>query len=327
MTLFDAYLFVDWSAENQPTGDTERTDAIWVGECVRGKQQKEQYHPTRSRCLKALRLRLHQLSKRGLRVLVGFDFPYGYPSGFAAALSLGGGAARWEKIWSHLSSLIEDDTENASNRWCVASTLNKALMKGARPVGPFWGCPGAVATPTLKPGKHKWGLKSKYQTRSGRWLREWRHAELYEKKEKRRKHARSTVQPVWKLHTPGSVGSQALLGIPRVAHLRYDHVLAPFSKVWPFETGFGPEPSPSNGPFVLHAEIWPVLFQNDANALLATDPELKIRDRAQVRAMCAWADRTDTAGQLGAFFDRPKRLSASKVKDCVEEEGWILGLP
>jgi hypothetical protein len=135
------------------------------------------------------------------------------------------------------------------------------------------------------------------------------------------------VQSVWKLDTPGSVGSQALVGIPRVAQLRYDHVLAPFSKVWPFETGFGPAPSPSADPFILHAEIWPVLFNSDAKKLLAADLELKILDRAQVRTLCAWAERTDAAGQLGTFFDRPPGLSDPAVQDCIEEEGWILGLP
>jgi hypothetical protein len=32
-------------------------------------------------------------------------------------------------------------------------------------------------------------------------------------------------------------------------------------------------------------------------------------------------------GDLGRFFDKPKGLSDLEVKDCVEEEGWILGLP
>jgi hypothetical protein len=35
----------------------------------------------------------------------------------------------------------------------------------------------------------------------------------------------------------------------------------------------------------------------------------------------------DAAGQLGAFFDRPRGLSDSMTNDCGEEEGWILGLP
>jgi hypothetical protein len=124
MTLFDAYLFVDWSAENEPTGDKERKDAIWVGEHVRGGRQKEQYHPTRSRCLEALRLRLHDLSKQGLRVLLGFDFPYGYPRGLAAALGLGGGAVPWEKIWSHLSSSSKTTkrTRAIAGAWRLRST-------------------------------------------------------------------------------------------------------------------------------------------------------------------------------------------------------------
>jgi hypothetical protein len=61
-------------------------------------------------------------------------------------------------------------------------------------------------------------------------------------------------------------------------------------------------------------------------AQLAADPKLQILDQAQVRALCVWAERTDAAGQLGQFFDRPNHMGDPEVKACVEEEGWILGL-
>lgn len=104
-------------------------------------------------------------------------------------------------------------------------------------------------------------------------------------------------------------------------------MLARFSKVWPFETGFSPAPCSTTGPCVLHAEIWPVLFTGEVKAQRAADPKLEIHDQAQVRALCAWAERTDAAGDLGRFFDKPEGLSDSALKGCVEEEGWILGLP
>ncbi|WP_437957221.1 hypothetical protein WME76_38805 [Sorangium sp. So ce119] len=321
MTLFDAYFFVDWSASNEPTRLKPEKHAIWLGELVRGSSRAERYHRTRSSCVDDLLGRLRVLTADGLRVLVGFDFAYGYPRGFAAALGLPTGAAPWVATWSLLTSKLTDGARNQNNRWHVAAELNRALMPASGPVGPFWGCPPGAATATLKPGKQAGKLSFPFLSRSGRQLQEWRHAEA------RARSKNPSVQSTWKLFTSGNVGSQALVGIPRVARLRHDAVLAPFSKVWPFETGFAPTPSPATGPFVLHAEIWPVLFKAEVTARRAADPKLEILDQAQVRALCVWAERTDAAGQLGAFFDRPRGMPDSAVQDCVEEEGWILGLP
>ena len=317
MTLFDAYFFVDWSASSKPTRLEPKKDTIWLGELVRGSAPAERYHRTRSACVHDLVARLRVLTAQGLRVLVGFDFPYGYPRGLAAALGLPAGAAPWAATWSLLASKLTDGASNENNRWHVAAELNRALMPAAGPIGPFWGCAAGAATATLKPSKEEGKLSFPFLSRSGQQLQEWRHAE---------NRASSSVQSAWKLFTSGSVGSQALVGIPCVAKIRHDTRLAPFSQVWPFETGFVPTLSPATGPFVLHAEIWPVLFNSEVTAQRAADPKLEILDQAQVRALCAWAERTDTAGQLGAFFDRPKGMSDPVVQDCIEEEGWILGL-
>ena len=61
------------------------------------------------------------------------------------------------------------------------------------------------------------------------------------------------VQSVWKLYGAGSIGSQALLGIPRVASLRDDPALAEVSAVWPFE--------PTDAARIAHVEIWPELVK------------------------------------------------------------------
>ncbi|KYG09085.1 hypothetical protein BE21_20030 [Sorangium cellulosum] len=321
MTLFDAYFFVDWSASNKPTRLKPKKDTIWLGELVRGSALAERYHRTRSACVDDLLGRLRALTADGLRVLVGFDFAYGYPRGLAEALGLPSSVAPWARTWELLASRIADGANNESNRWRVASELNRALMPAARLVGPFWGCPLGAATATLKASKREGELAFPFLSRSGRSLPEWRHAEA------RARSKNPSVQSTWKLFTSGSVGSQALVGIPRVARIRHDAVLAPFSKVWPFETGFGPAPGPATGPFVLHAEVWPVLFGTEVEAQIAADRELDILDQAQVRALCAWAERTDAAGELGRFFDRPADLPDPVVQDCVDEEGWILGLP
>ena len=69
-----------------------------------------------------------------------------------------------------------------------------------------------------------------------------------------------------------------------------------------------------------------MLIEDEVTAQRTADPKLKIHDQAQVRAMRV-GRATDAAGDLGTFFDKPKGLSDSAMKDCVEEEGWILGLP
>lgn len=122
----------------------------------------------------------------------------------------------------------------------------------------------------------------------------------------------------------GSVGSQALVGIPYVYKLSRHPLLAGVSRVWPFETGFTPEPIPSHGPFILHAEIWPGVVDQRVREFTAQNPEM-IRDQVQVRAMCEWAAECDSKGMLGQYFDVPKGLNPEQIRQCTEEEGWVLG--
>jgi hypothetical protein len=127
---------------------------------------------------------------------------------------------------------------------------------------------------------------------------------------------------VWQLLGTGSVGGQALAGIPYVSRLRHAPGLDAVSRVWPFETGFTEEPVGVTGPAVVHAEIWPSL----ANPYLRSGDSPK--DRAQVLAMLRWICWLDTRSELPALFN--PRLgtdtSAEDVRACVEEEGWILGV-
>ncbi|WP_437997957.1 hypothetical protein WMF26_46405 [Sorangium sp. So ce185] len=251
MTLFDTYFFVDWSASNKPTRLKPKKDTIWLGELVRGSALAERYHRTRSACVDDLLGRLRALTADGLRVLVGFDFAYGYPRGLAEALGLPSSVAPWARTWELLASRIADGANNESNRWRVASELNRALMPAARLVGPFWGCPPGAATATLKASKREGELAFPFLSRSGRSLPEWRHAEA------RARSKNPSVQSTWKLFTSGSVGSQALVGIPRVARIRHDAVLAPFSKVWPFENLTTSGASPRRAPLRRYSsEIW-----------------------------------------------------------------------
>jgi hypothetical protein len=132
------------------------------------------------------------------------------------------------------------------------------------------------------------------------------------------------VQETWKLFGAGSVGSQALVGIPRLYHLRQHEALRQHSQVWPFETNFTATPSPKQEPFILHAEIWPGVVNQETQWLMESDPDL-IKDQAQVMAMCMWASELDGKGKLGPLFDRPTGLSDNEIQICVEQVGWILG--
>jgi hypothetical protein len=128
---------------------------------------------------------------------------------------------------------------------------------------------------------------------------------------------RRGIQEVWKVCYPASVGGQILTGIPLLEKIRFAPDLSLISLVWPFETGFTPEPMPPSGPFILHAEIWPgILDQLDTTG---------IRNQAQVRELAGLLRQLDESGRLGELFDRPRGLTDEEVRSAVEEESWILG--
>lgn len=85
--IFDQYIIVDWSASNRPRVGK---DSVWI--CVLGAdgQLSTDNPPTRGKAEVIVRDALRHFVADGERVLVGFDFPYGYPAGFAAALGLTG---------------------------------------------------------------------------------------------------------------------------------------------------------------------------------------------------------------------------------------------
>lgn len=312
MRLFDAYVFVDWSAANGLTSLKPKADAIWVGKYVPSQHPTPHTRYCRSRAAAALLIRdllITYCQKEHFRVLLGFDFPYGYPSGLAAALGLQHlYTARWKAIWCLLRTNITNTINNRNNRFQVASCLN-AQMGGKG--GPFWGCPGNQATRHLLVKSPQFPFLSSNGVSLSR-LR------IVEKRIK-------GVQETWKLYGAGSVGSQALVGIPYVYQLWDDPQLKHFSLVWPFETGFTSTPAPSQGPFVLHGEIWPGIVSNEVNSLIQHNTSL-IRDKAQVIAMCQWAASNDANGTLGSFFAAPHGLCPTQLQMCVAEEGWILGV-
>jgi len=308
-SLFDAFIFVDWSAASTPKPERPSPDAVWVGQLAprRGIQQ-ETYHRTRESGVAHVASALEDHVQRGARVLVGFDFPYGYPSGFSANLPRPNTMAPWRVVWSTLVERVQDTAGNTNNRFGAASELNVQVGGGLS--GPFWGHPVGKSYENLEPRSPRFPVKST----SGQLLQRLRLVES----------RLAGTQEAWKLFGNGSVGSQALLGIPRVHRMRHAAGLDQVSRVWPFETGFTSCPVPFEGPFVLHVEIWPGVIEEAVRRLTTTDTTL-IRDRAQVRAMCEWAAELDAKGMLGSYFDAPTGLTEQQVATCVAEEGWVLG--
>lgn len=314
MPLFDAYAMVDWSAANAPR---RGADSIWIATARGGARGRRLglttlNPPTREEAGSILRELLLGLSLEGRRVLVGWDFAFGTAEGFAHAL----GAARerppWRFLWNALAGLVEDRSDNRNNRFEVAATLNARVLVSPEKPGPFWGCPASRQTPFLRARRKAHGPAYPYPCRGGSQLEEFRVTE------RRLRERGGWVHPVWKLYTAGAVGSQTLLGIPRVLALRDDATLAPWSRVWPFETGFVRAVTPRRGPFIVHAEVWPGLVECD------TEDE-RVKDEVQVTALVTHLAGLDERGLLGALFLPEELLAPDEAEPVLREEGWILG--
>ena len=306
--LFDVYMAVDWSARNVPGPANPTRDALWIGErraaaIDDSTANGETYWRTRRECLAHIRARLIHRLEAGRRVFLGFDFPYGYPAGYAAALGMSGEGSRWRQVWNELRRLVRDGEDNRNNRFVVAAHLNARC--GGHTPGPLWGCPVNGALPTLLPTSPRYP----YTVQPGLALQRLRWAD---------RRVRG-VQPVWKLYGNGSVGGQTIVGLPALCRLRDDPALASVSRVWPYETGFTSSPTDVHGPSVLHAEIWPGIVPEPL------DTAVIIRDQAQVRVLVRWITHLDATGRLGALFAAPEGMGPEALAACVEEEGWILG--
>src|SRR5437667_10323314 len=130
--MFDKFVMVDWSAANVPrTG----RDSIWI--CRHGANGETLVNPSTRRAARGLLDDwLADARAKDERILVGFDFPFGYPAGFAARLGLSG--PPWRGVWNEIATLIQDDEHNLNNRFDVADILNRRVSGEQFP---FWGCP------------------------------------------------------------------------------------------------------------------------------------------------------------------------------------------
>ena len=264
---FDRVIVVDWSGKASRSPARECRDAIWIGLCDDSRWGAD-YFRSRSDAVAWLTAALCE----GGSQLIGFDFPMGYPAGLARRLT-GTDDARALHGW--LAERIVDGPDNRNNRFEVAASVNASL--GGK--GPFWGCP------KNRQGPHLSAFKDVDYAALG--LAEKRRVEI----------ETPPAKSVWQLLGAGSVGSQALLGIPAVHRL----ARATGASVWPFEPV---------GTLTI-AEIYPSLLAPAVTR--AQDP---IPDRAQVRLLARALHALSRKDRLAPLFETPP---------IAAEEGWILG--
>src|SRR5713101_8055124 len=292
--MFDTFVIVDWSAASQPkTG----RDSIWI--CRLGADGESVCNPpTRHAAKGLLSDMLAGASERGERVILGFDFPFGYPTGCAARLGLKG--TPWRALWDEIAGLLHDDENNKNDRFDVGAVLNRRVSNGNGRF-PFWGCPVGFTHEFLGPRHHR-GHTSDEPLKERRLIDEWMVG----------------AQPCWKLAYTGSVGSQTLTGIPVVRELRDDPRWADRAHIWPFETGLA-LPDETR---IVFAEVWPSWWEEWKAARRPGE----VNDQAQVRTVAEIFAAQDRAGELAAWFTGAPNLTNAERHIIETEEAWTLGV-
>ena len=334
--LFDTYVMVDWSAKATPSDWPPGEDSIWWAAVqARGKNRTRvppaetivAHERTRHSAISHLSGFLAEELAESRRVLVGFDFAFGYPSGFSKIVT---GRASAESVWRWLSDRILDEDGNRNNRFSVAGELNETIRRKTGEVGPFW----VVRRKMDDPFDPRVPNGNPYKKDALPWPADFGFA-----------HRRVTdyapgAQPVWKLFGPGTVGSQALLGLPALGRLRAGPALKDRSVAWPFQTGWS-LPDATGRDSVVIVEIYPSLLKRSIDEFAQPG---EVRDRTQVRLNAlAFSLLGENEGGLDRLFLGPRdedlRRAESqwpqggsadermkRMRDRIEkEEGWMFG--
>ncbi|MGR3514865.1 MAG: molybdopterin guanine dinucleotide synthesis [Paracoccaceae bacterium] len=221
MSRFDSFAVVDWSS-GKDTGPKPRKDAIWAATVIAGNPQEPVYLRNRDLAHEWLVQLITDERAAGRRLLIGFDFPFGYPAGFARHLTgTDDPLSVWEFYRTHLT-----DTPKGNNRFALAGEIN-ARFPG---VGPFWFKPASVDAPELP-------LKGR--ARDGHGMKERRVVE----------EQATGAFACWQMGGAGAVGGQVMTGMAALHRLceTFPNDIA----VWPFEKVTKP---------VHFVEIWPTLI-------------------------------------------------------------------
>lgn len=223
MIAFDGFAVVDWSSGND-RGPAPKRDAIWIGAVLAGVEQEPVYRRNRQVAEACLVDFIARETRAGRRLMIGFDFPFGYPRGFARRVT---GTDDPLAIWDFYADRLQD-APRRNNRFALAGELN-ALFPGT---GPFWFNGMKADIPSLP---------KKGRARTGHGMCEKRRAE---------DRAKGSFT-CWQMGGAGAVGGQVMTGMATLARLRgrYPGQIA----VWPFE--------PLDRP-VAFVEVWPSLIRD-----------------------------------------------------------------
>lgn len=219
MTPFQTFAMVDWSGGND-TGPTPRKDAIWVCIVREGQAQEPEYLRNRALAEAWLDALIRTELKAGRRLFLGFDFPFGYPKGFARAMT---GTDDSLTLWDWFEQHVEDGPKT-NNRFDLAGRINRQF--GGR--GPFW--MNGLGRDIDGLPRTKTGYSNPFSDR--------RAVEALAK----------GSFTCWQMAGAGAVGGQVMMGLPVLSRLR--HRFAGQVAVWPFESLDRP---------VAFVEIWPSL--------------------------------------------------------------------
>ncbi len=219
MIPFQTFAMVDWSGGND-TGPRPCKDAIWACVARDGAAEEPVYLRNRKLAEDWLAELIAAELAAGRRLFLGFDFPFGYPQGFARALT---GSDDPLEMWAWFEARIED-TPDRNNRFDLAGEINRGF--GGK--GPFW--MNALQRDIAGLPRNKSDYRNPFPDR--------RAVE----------HLAKGSFTCWQMAGAGAVGGQVMMGLPVLSRLwrRFDGKVA----VWPFE--------PLDKP-VAFVEVWPSL--------------------------------------------------------------------
>ena len=203
MSPFDTIVVVDWSGGND-RGKSPKKDAIWAGVHKQDGTAEQTYLRNRRVAEIFLTDLVRTERAAGRRVLMGFDFPFGYPRGFGEALT---GSTDPLAVLDWFEARIEDAPET-NNRFDLAGEINAVHGNGQ---GPFWA------------NGLKRDIKGLPRTKAG-YANPFPYRRLCEEQAK-------GSFTCWQMAGAGSVGSQVMMGLPVLARMRRDLD----ARIWPFE--------------------------------------------------------------------------------------------
>eukprot|EP00850_Spirogloea_muscicola_P013533 SM000092S24501 [mRNA] locus=s92:326364:338627:+ [translate_table: standard] len=228
----------------------------------------------------------------------------------------------WRAVWDYLSEEVVDGEGNENNRFEVAAQTNKLELLTLPDCQCTGMCEAGDNISAAKATQCATELEDKTMKYDpDRGLPELRLTESL-----------FSASPTWKLYTTGSVGSQTLLGIPRLRALRDHSVLNSHTMVWPFETGLNvpsalarddppqTHDTPASDrlePLIVLAEVYPSLIEPLCEA---GEP----KDAGQVRALALHLAKLDSLGLLAVLLRGPL-AGADEAAAVAAVPGWRKG--